>query len=179
MLNTINRAAEATSPGYESAEEIQFRLHKAKVVVQKRSLNDLVSPNQLPPSPADSDTTDDQMPYTMEQRRITKDITRGSPGDQGISPEATSPEQRQLARKRSQYYEDAFAYREPQSSARERVFRESMIMADIRTNVIVGSLDLFHNDVLITSRFKTNTLLLPISLTLYQRGINDLSHASL
>jgi hypothetical protein len=137
------RAFEATSPGYESAEEIQLKAHKAKVVVQKRSFKDLVSQSHLPPSPADSDSADDQMhpsAPTMEQRRITRDITRGSPGDRESSPHTKSPEQRQLAKKRSQYYEDAFASREPMSSARERISRDSMIMADVRTNVIVGCL---------------------------------------
>lgn len=138
MPNTTTRSFEATSPGYESAEEVQLKPHKAKVVVQKRSFKDLVSPNHLPPSPAESDSADDQMPptpsaLTMEQQRITRDINRGSPGTK-------SPERRQLAEKGSQYYEDAFASREPLSSARERVSRESMIMADVRTNVIVGGL---------------------------------------
>jgi hypothetical protein len=130
--------------GYASAEEIQLKPHKAKVVVQRRSFKDLASPNHLPPSPADSDSADDQMPAfsatTMEQRRITRDLVRGSPGDQAVFSDTKSPEQRQLARQRSQYYEDAFAYRESISSARERISRESMIMADVRTNVIVSHL---------------------------------------
>lgn len=144
MPCTTTRSIEATSPGYESAEEIQLKPHKAKVVVQRRSFKDLASQNHLPPSPADSDSADDQMPavsaLVMEQRRITRDIARGSPGDQAIFSDAKSPEQRRLARQRSQYYEDAFAYREPLSLARERISRESMIMADVRTNVIVGDL---------------------------------------
>ena len=144
MPNTTVRPFESISPGYESAEEIQLKPQKAKVIVQKKSLKDLVSPNHLPPSPADSDSADNQMPpssaLTMEQRRNTKDITRGSPGDRGISPYTMSPEQKMLAKQRSQFYEDAFASHEPMSSARERVSRESMIMADVRTNVIVGIL---------------------------------------
>lgn len=181
MPSTTLRSFEATSPGYESAEELELKPHKAKVVVQKRSLKELVSQNHLPPSPADGDSTDDQTPTgnTMEQRRITRDITRGSPGDEAISPHTKSPEQRQLAKKRSQYYEDAFAYREPQSSARERVSRESMIMADVRTNVIVGGLCFSHEAVLTGRRYKTNIHLLRIFRTPSRPDINDPSQAFL
>jgi hypothetical protein len=148
MPSSITGPIEVTSPGYESAEEVKLKPHKAKVVVQRRSFKDLVSQNHLPPSPADSDSADDQMPAasatTMGQRHITRDIARGSPGDQAIFSDAKSPEQRQLARQRSQYYDDRFAFRESISSARERVCRESMVMADIRTNVIAGGISLAY-----------------------------------
>jgi hypothetical protein len=75
---------------------------------------------------------------TREERRITRNIDRGSPGDQAIFSEAKTPQQRELARKKSQYYEDVFATREPSGSARERVTKESLIYADVRTNVIVS-----------------------------------------
>jgi len=134
------RSFEATSSGFESAEEIQFKSHKAKVVVQKLPFKGPVSPKHHPPPPPDIDSTDEQVPTTMEQRliSITRDVGLGLPGDQDMRADTQSAEQRQLAKKRSQYYEDAFAYREPVSSARERVSRETMIMADIKTNVIAS-----------------------------------------
>ena len=73
-----------------------------------------------------------------EEQRITRGINRGAPGDQAIFSDAKTPEQKELAKRKSQYYGDAFAYREPNSSARERISRESMIMCDIKTNVIVS-----------------------------------------
>ena len=167
------RSFEDISSGYEAAEEIQLKPHKAKVVVQKRSFKELVSPNHLPPSPGDSDSADDEMPDTMEQRPIMRDITRGSPGDQVSSQATKSPERKQLAKKRSQYYEDAFAQREPRSSARERVLRESMIMADVKTNVIVSSLQFHDEDALRGGRFKMSTPLSPIFPTRSQFVIND------
>jgi hypothetical protein len=182
MPDRTTRSLEGTSPGYESAEEIHLKPHKAKVVVQKRSFKELVSPNRWPPSPAESDSTDDQIPapsaLTMEQRRLKRDISRGSPGDQITPSDAKTPDQRQLAKKRSQYYEDVFAYREPLSLARERVSRESMIMADIQTNVIVGGHHPLDDDVLTSPRFKTNTPLSRKCPTSSQLDINDLSHAS-
>jgi hypothetical protein len=74
----------------------------------------------------------------MEEQRITRRIDRGAPGDQAIFSDAKAPEQKELAKRKSQYYGDVFAYREPNSSARERISRESMIICDIRTNVIVN-----------------------------------------
>lgn len=102
-------------------------------------------PIQLPPSPADSDKMDTSRPSTslspivIEGQRITRDISRGTPGDITNLSMPKSPEESQLAKKRSQYYNDAFAYREPASSARERVSRDSMILCELVTNVIVGS----------------------------------------
>jgi hypothetical protein len=103
-----------------------------------------VSPGQLPPSPEDSDPNDMHAPtaLTMEERRITRPIDRGAPGDRAIFSDNKTPEQRELAKQKSQYYGDVFAYREPNTSARERISRESMIMADVRTNVIVSALPL-------------------------------------
>lgn len=74
---------------------------------------------------------------SREGRRITRDITRGSPGDQAIFSNTKTPEQKTLAKRKSQYYNEVFANREPIASARERVFKESPVVADLRTNVIV------------------------------------------
>ncbi|KAF7879211.1 hypothetical protein EAF04_000409 [Stromatinia cepivora] len=100
-------------------------------------------PVRLPPSPADSDKMDISRPSTspspiiIEGQRITRDISRGTPGDITKSSMSKSPEQKQLAKKRSQYYGDAFAYREPTGSARERVSRDSMVLCELVTNVIM------------------------------------------
>jgi hypothetical protein len=74
-----------------------------------------------------------------EEQRITRNIDRGAPGDQAIFSDAKTPEQKELARKKSQYYNEVFATRESNASARERVTKESPILADVRTNVIVSS----------------------------------------
>jgi hypothetical protein len=124
---------------YESAEEVAPKVRQANIIHQRRK--DLVSQIQLSPSPADSDAAGEAMPnvsaLTMEEQRITRPVDRGSPGDQAIFSDTKTLEQRELSRRKSQYYGDVFAYREPISSARERISRESMIMADVRTNVIV------------------------------------------
>ena len=71
----------------------------------------------------------------MAERQKIRHLERGTPGEQATDEQ--TPERRELAKQRSQYFSDVFAQREPSTSARERVTRESMIMADVKTNVIV------------------------------------------
>lgn len=79
----------------------------------------------------------DALVLDREERRITRALDRGAPGDEAIFSKNKTPQQMELARRKSQYYNDVFAYREPNSSPRNRVSRESMVMTDIKTNVIV------------------------------------------
>lgn len=44
-----------------------------------------------------------------------------------------------ISQQRSQYFEDAFAYKDTGRSARERIQRDTPIIAELRTNVIVCS----------------------------------------
>jgi hypothetical protein len=44
-----------------------------------------------------------------------------------------------LSKKKSQYYEDAFAYREPNNSAKERVAKDSIVLAEIKLNCRVSA----------------------------------------
>lgn len=75
---------------------------------------------------------------STETVEITRELDRGTPGEQAISsPERKTPEQQELAKRKSQYYEEAFATREPTTSARQVISNESLVLADVRTNVIV------------------------------------------
>lgn len=130
-----------TSTSYPLTNDFPLR-PADKALHPSRGNYNIVSHVELPPSPADSNPT---MPaaspspsLSTEEQRITRQLDRGAPGDQAIFSERKTPEQKELARRKSQYYGDVFAHREPQSSARERVTKESMVLADIRTNVIVG-----------------------------------------
>jgi hypothetical protein len=137
------RLSDATSQGYESAEEIPFTAHELKSVLIEQRHTDMVSQAVLPPSPADSQASDDLMcnpsELTKEEERIIRPIDRGTPGDKAIFPDSKTAEQRELARRTSRYYDEVFATRESNISAGERVSRESMVIADIRTNVIVSN----------------------------------------
>jgi len=113
-------------------------------MVIHRKKSDLVQQIQLPPSPAESDSPlrEPETPMAKDECRYTKSLERGAPGDQAIFSSLKTPEQKELARRKSQYYGDVFAYREPNGSARERVSKNSLIMADVKTNVIVSSFPL-------------------------------------
>ncbi|CAL3964532.1 hypothetical protein PZA11_002464 [Diplocarpon coronariae] len=117
---------------------------------------------QLPPSPAESENdavmhetspraspsaTNSSSATTREERRITRHMDRGTPGDGPIFSDTAASERKDLAKRKSQYYGDVFAYREPKSSARERVTKESMVVADVRTNVIVHDEYTFITDL--------------------------------
>ena len=71
-----------------------------------------------------------------EESRLMRPMDRGAPGERLREP--STPQQKEFARKKSQYYQEQFAYRESNTSAKERVTKDSMIMADVRTNVIVS-----------------------------------------
>jgi len=59
------------------------------------------------------------------------DIRSNRPADRGEAKNGSS-------RRRAQYYEEQFAYKDDTtSSARERVIKDAPIVADLRTNVIV------------------------------------------
>jgi len=137
--STTTHASDNSSP-YRIANELSLHKDRPLLVTQKRR-STTPSTFELPPSPAESEL-DETMPIspemTKEELRLTKPINRGAPGDQAIFSELKTPEQREVARKKSQYYNDVFAHREPMSSARERIFRDSIIMADVKTNVIVS-----------------------------------------
>jgi hypothetical protein len=135
------RTIDATSQRYDPEESLPSSPEQTPLEpIRKR-----VSLIELPPSPADSDSAMRQASpkgspsaTTTEERRITRTLDRGTPGDQAIFSNAKSPEQKELARRKSQYYNDVFAAREPSTSARERVLKDSPILADVRTNVIVS-----------------------------------------
>lgn len=51
---------------------------------------------------------------------------------------ATTWDHQQLSKKRSQYYSEIFAYREPHNTAKDRVIRDSVIIAEIKLNCKVS-----------------------------------------
>jgi hypothetical protein len=176
------RTIDATSQRYDPIEDPPSSPDQTFAVDRKKK--DLLS-QKFPPSPEDSDSgiamreaSPEGSPdaTAREERRITRNIDWGTPGDHDISSESQTPQQRELARKKSQYYEKAFATRERSGSARERVTNESLVYADVRTNVIVSTVHMpFHRmlALLIFFRLKTNTLLSWISPTPSPHATND------
>ena len=74
----------------------------------------------------------------MEERARAKTLERGTPGEStyaSINP--ANQQQSELRRNKSQYYTEVFSYREPNLSPRDRISKDSVITAEIKTNVIV------------------------------------------
>ncbi|KAL9126189.1 MAG: hypothetical protein Q9217_004718 [Psora testacea] len=84
----------------------------------------------------------------MEERPIMRDFERGTPGDGRANPKSSkAPQEKRIGKKKSRYYTEVFAYRESSLSPRERVHRGSIILAEVKTNVIVKDEFSFLNDI--------------------------------
>jgi hypothetical protein len=75
---------------------------------------------------------------TAEEQRLTRDVKHGAPGDPSPTSSKKSDDQQLTNKKRSQYYDDIFNARGANCSVRDRVLRESVVMAEVKTNVIVS-----------------------------------------
>lgn len=78
------------------------------------------------------------MPDLIDEKKISRNISRGAPGDAALmSMVQRDQEGTDLARRKSSYFTEVFAYREPNLSPRERIYKHSVITAEVKTNVIV------------------------------------------
>lgn len=76
----------------------------------------------------------------MDEKAIARGRDRGAPGDGPImSATNGTPQQQDLRRKKSQFYTEVFSYREPNLSPKERIYKDSIVTAEVKTNVIVRS----------------------------------------
>ena len=114
------------------------------LVVSKRD-NGLISPakstfsfadeEDAPPTRTMSEASD-----LIDEKQITRTVSRGAPGDDALMAMVNkNRESTGLSRRKSQFYTEVFAYREPNLTARDRIHRNSVITAEVKTNVIVSS----------------------------------------
>ena len=75
-----------------------------------------------------------QDPFGTKQ--VMRNVIRGAPGDAALK-KMRSYDEVELAKRKNQYYGECFAYREPNLSARDRIYKDSLITAEVKTNVIV------------------------------------------
>lgn len=74
----------------------------------------------------------------VEDTMMARSIDRGTPGE-GLSNAALrTPLEKELAKKRSQYYNDVFAARDASLTPQEQVYKGSVITVEVKTNVIVS-----------------------------------------
>ncbi|KAL8949088.1 MAG: hypothetical protein Q9222_004778 [Ikaeria aurantiellina] len=119
--------------------------------VSKRD-HGLISPAQsnfsfadeaMPMAPSTSDRPD-----LIDEDKISGPYGRGAPGDASliamVNKDRASTD---LSRRKSQFYGEVFAYREPNITARDKVHRYSIITAEVKTNVIVKDEYIFLQDL--------------------------------
>lgn len=127
-------------------DDHSIRPAQAKVLSYRKSKGNLVHNNSqsqvnLPPSPAESMMMD----LPQQSDTIADEMING--GDRSTTMVhrdslpahvRKTPEQKDLNKRRSQYYDDRFEVKEPAMTVRERITKESIVLAEIRTNVIVS-----------------------------------------
>lgn len=83
------------------------------------------------------------LPDLIDEKQIARHVARGAPGDASLMNmvkrnESTRDGKRESERK-SQYWGEVFAYREPNMTPRQQVHKFSPITAEVKTNVIVST----------------------------------------
>lgn len=69
---------------------------------------------------------------------LLKPLDHGVPGDAALFAMVNrGPEQQMQSKRKSQFYGDVFAVREPTNTPKDRVTRDSVVTVEIKTNVIV------------------------------------------
>jgi hypothetical protein len=81
---------------------------------------------------------------SKSQSSLIKEVTRGAPGDAAlIAMVNRNADDVREQRRKNQFYSEVFAYREGMATPRERVGKDSVVSAAIKTNVIVSHSHLF------------------------------------
>ncbi|KAL8834989.1 MAG: hypothetical protein Q9170_003510 [Blastenia crenularia] len=103
------------------------------------SFADEVEPVNMPAS---------SRPDIIDENAISGPLGRGSPGDAALMAMVNRDRaSTDLSRRKSQFYSEVFAYREPNLTVRDRVNRYSVITAEVKTNVIVKDEYTFLQDL--------------------------------
>lgn len=92
-------------------------------------------------------------PNTFDETQLSRKFDRVSPKDSApVSTVKRDQQETNLSRRKSQFYSEVFAYREPNISTRNRIHQYSIITAEVKTNVIVCFLEV----TMLISRHKPN-----------------------
>lgn len=77
-------------------------------------------------------------PNMFDETQISRKFDRNVPKDSAlVSTVKRDQQETNLSRRKSQFYSEVFAYREPNISARNKILQYSIITAEVKTNVIV------------------------------------------
>ncbi|EEP78066.1 predicted protein [Uncinocarpus reesii 1704] len=77
------------------------------------------------------------IPASTRNDELSRELHRGAPTDDTRLKHSliSSPGQRELARQRNQYFNEAFGLREPYHTSRHRVNQDSIVVVEIKTNL--------------------------------------------
>jgi len=76
-------------------------------------------------------------PHLVEGDQYTlRDIDRAPPGDPSSRPRRTQSRP-EIAKQRSQYFDQVFSAKGTEDPAKERIRNETVVVAEVKTNVIV------------------------------------------
>ncbi|OCL06041.1 hypothetical protein AOQ84DRAFT_355678 [Glonium stellatum] len=89
---------------------------------------------ESPRSPPLNDSGSERI---SDHSKTTRPVNCGAPGEKKDTDVVGQLARNYGSRRRTQYYEEQFAYKDATGSARERVTKDSPIIAELRTNVIV------------------------------------------
>lgn len=87
------------------------------------------------------------LPQLDELTELTRPITRPPPGD-FTRPASKTMGRAELARRKNEYFEEAFAVRgADRNPLRERIRSDSIVLLELKTNVIVGDEFIFITEL--------------------------------
>ncbi len=144
-VHTVRSSDELTDRSFPSSIEFPRAAGQMVVVAGKRDRHPVQSPTESY-FPMDDRKlpvhTVSEIPNMLDESGHLRPLTRGAPGDRSPKPKSISDQGKEhdIARQKSQYYHEAFACRDTNSSSKGRVSRDSVVMAELRTNVIVSSI---------------------------------------
>ncbi|KAL9596076.1 MAG: hypothetical protein Q9219_006024 [cf. Caloplaca sp. 3 TL-2023] len=128
--------------GLSSRNSLEFPRQAGHALNVSRRDNGLISPARSTFSFADdaepTNMHNSNKPDLLDEKQLSGPLGRGSPGDAALMAMVNRDRaSTDLSRRKSQFYSEVFAYREPNLTARDRVNRYSVITAEIKTNIII------------------------------------------
>lgn len=87
-------------------------------------------------------TTANKHPWTLpqlgEMTNITRPISRPPPGNHTVKPASTTMGRVELAKRKNDFFEEVFSLRGDRNPLRERIRADSIVLVEVKTNVIVS-----------------------------------------
>ncbi|MCJ1277174.1 hypothetical protein MMC21_004984 [Puttea exsequens] len=139
-----SRSGSPISPRVPTPTANDFPTPSGQVFKVTKRDKGLISPAQSAFSFADDDSpglaisTPPTPPDIYDEKPAMQPMKQGAPGDSSISlHRLDTSSQAELRKKRSQFYTEVFAYKESDASPKEQVYKESIVSAELKTNVII------------------------------------------